>query len=116
MKFIVSTLVTIFLAYALGLYLPWWSVAVAGICCGLGIRQHAALSFLSSFLGVFLLWGLMSYLISINNDHILARRISVFILKSESPIGLIVITGFIGGMTAGLSSLTGNRFVNMLRK
>ena len=116
MKFIVSIFVTILLSYALGLYLPWWSIALAGLSAGLVIRQHAALSFFASFLAVLFLWGLFAYVISLNNNHILAKRISIFIIKKESPIGLIIITGIIGGVTAGLSALTGNRFMNMIRK
>ena len=63
-------------------------------------------AFFSGFLALFLLWSILSFYISVNNDHILAHRVSLLLIKNDSPFLLILITGLIGGIVAGLASLT----------
>ncbi len=116
MKFIASTIIVALLAYTFGLFLPWWSIAVAGCLTGALIPQKRIISFLSSFLGVFLFWGIFAYLISTSNEHILAHRISLLVLKKDNPIMLIGMTAFIGGLTSGISAFTGRSFVIMIRR
>jgi hypothetical protein len=116
MKFIVSILVTAILAYSLGLVLPWWSIAIAGFSSGLLIAQKRFFSFLSSFLAVFLTWGIIAFFISQSNDHILAHRISMLVMKNDNPIMLIVVTALIGGITSGFSSITGRSLAIILKK
>lgn len=106
-KFIVSFLITAILSYAFGLFLPWWSIAIAGLVSGLSIKQKPLLSFLSAMSGVFLLWSSMSFIISTNNDHLLATKISLMVLKNNSPFLLVLVTGMIGGLTSGISALSG---------
>ena len=116
MKFIVSAIITASLAYGLGLYFPWWTIVVAGMLTGFFIPQHWGLSFLSAFTGVFLLWGLMAIFISVSNDHILANRISMLIIKNNSPYLIILLTAFIGGLTSGLSASTASSLLNLIKK
>jgi hypothetical protein len=106
-NFLISIVCVAFLTYTLGLFLPWWSVAIAGFLTGVLIEQKRILAFLSALIGSFLVWSVISFLISINNDHILASKISLIILKNNSPELLVLVTGMIGGLTAGFSSLTG---------
>ncbi len=106
MKFIVSVILSAAIAFSLGLFLPWWCIAIAGFLTGYFIPQHKLLSFLSSFLGVFILWGSISFYISLSNDHILARRIAMLVIKKDDPLLLILITALIGGVTTGLSAFT----------
>ena len=116
MKILAATFITALLAYAFGLFLPWWSVALAGCLTGALIPQKRALSLLSSFLGAFFFWGIFAYFISVANDHILAHRVSLLILKKDNPMLLILATGLLGGLTAGFSAFTGRSLVIMLRK
>jgi hypothetical protein len=104
------------LAFGFGLYFPWWTIVVAGMLTGFFIPQHWGLSFLSAFTGVFLLWGIMALFISISNDHILAKRISLLVTKNDSPNLIILLTAMIGGLTAGLSSSTSSSLRNLLKK
>jgi hypothetical protein len=104
-----------FLTYTTGLLLPWWSVAVSGFIAGLLLDQKRVFSFLSAFLGSFLVWTLMSFLISANNDHILAGKISMIVLKNNSPLTLVILTGLIGGLTSGFSALTGRSLAILFR-
>jgi len=116
MKFFSSAIITAALAFGFGLYFPWWTIVVAGILTGFFIPQHWGLSFLSAFTGVFLLWGLMALFISISNDHILAKRISLLVIKNDSPYLIILLTATIGGLTAGFSASTSSSLRNLLKK
>jgi len=108
MKFIVSIILIALLSFAACLYLPWWSIAVVACIVAAAIPQGAGRSFLSGFIGVFLLWSGLSFWISSNNNHLLAHKVSVLILKMDSPYLLILATALIGGIVAGLGALSGS--------
>jgi hypothetical protein len=116
MKFIVSAIITAALAFGFGLYFPWWTIVIAGMLTGFLIPQHWGLSFLAAFTGVFLLWGLIALFISVSNDHILAKRISMLVIKNSSPYLIILMTALIGGLTAGLSASTARSLLNLIKK
>jgi hypothetical protein len=106
MKFVATLIITLLLAYAAGFYFPWWSIAVVAFVVSLLLPQRPFPSFLAGFLGVFLLWaGLASY-IDIKNQHLLAGRISQLLFQTQSHYLLILVTGLIGGLTAGLAALS----------
>lgn len=115
-KFIVSILLVMVSAYAMGLFLPWWSVAISGFIAGFLLEQKPFLSFLAAFIAVLLLWGIMSYVISIENDHILASKISLMILKRNSPQMLVLFGAFSGAIVSAFSALTGSLLKVLLRK
>lgn len=108
MKFLASLVLTALLSYALCLILPWWSVAVAAFVVAAVIPQPAWVSFLTGFLSLFLLWGIMAAMISVANHHILADRISMLILKVDNPLLLILITALAGAIVAGFAALAGS--------
>lgn len=112
MRFIAQTVLTGLLAFALSLYLPWWSIAVAALVVSLVLGLRPGASFLSGFLSIFLLWGGMALLRSHLNEHILARRFSPMVLGVEDPYLLIGLTALIGGLVAGMGALTGSLFRN----
>jgi hypothetical protein len=108
MKFIYALISTALLAYAGGIFLPWWSVALAGFISGIWLLQKPGMSFLSSFTAVFLLWGGFALFRSQMNDDILATRFALLILKSDNPLSLVLLTGMIGGLVSGLGALSGS--------
>lgn len=108
MKFIFTLISTALLAYAGGMFLPWWSVAVAGFIAGAWLLQKPGTAFLSGFTSVFLLWAGFAFFRSQANDDILATRFAQLILKSDNPLLLVLLTGAIGGLTAGLGALAGS--------
>ncbi len=110
MKFLVSVLITILLSFGACLYLPWWSIALVAFIVSVLIPQKAWISFISGFVSLFLLWYFLSFWISANNENILAHRISLLFLKSDSPYYLILLTAFIGAIVAGFSALSGSLF------
>jgi hypothetical protein len=108
MKFPVTILLTALLAYAAGLYMPWWSTALAAFLVALMIYQQPGWSTLAGFLGIFLIWGVLAWTRSGANGHILAHRMSQFILKKDDPNQLLGMTALIGAVTGALGALTGS--------
>jgi hypothetical protein len=108
MKFIVSLLLIAALSFVACLYLPWWFTAIAGFLVVALIPQSSGKAFLCGFLAVFILWFALSFWISSNNDDILAHKVSLIILKKDSPLILFLATALIGGLVAGLGALTGS--------
>ena len=108
MKFIVSLILMILLSFTACLFLPWWSIAIACFVVAMLIPQHPGRSFLTGFLGLFLLWGALSLWISINNNHILAHKVSMLVLKVDNPYLLMAATGLVGALVAGFASMAGS--------
>lgn len=108
MKFIISLLLTAILSYALSLFMPWWSIAIAAFVVAIFIFQKGWVSFLTGFVSLFLLWGILSFVISSNNNDVLAHRVSVLILKADNPLLLILVTALIGALVAGFAALSGS--------
>lgn len=108
MKFFVSLLLTALLSFAACLYLPWWSIAIAAFIIAALIPQSAVKSFLTGFTALFLLWGALSFWISNNNEHLLAHKVSIVLLKMDNPWVLIFATAIIGALVAGFGALSGS--------
>lgn len=107
MKFIISLILTALLSFAACLYLPWWSIAIAAFIVAALIPQKPGKAFLAAFLALLLLWGGLSFWISYNNEHLLAHKISLLILKMDNPYLLILATALIGALVAGFAAITG---------
>src|ERR1700704_5714823 len=107
LKYILSILVTSLMAFVSGIYLPWWGIAIAAFLVSAAIPQKPAFSFLSGFLGVFLLWEVLAWWIDNKNNGILSQKISDLLGLGGSSVLLIVITSIIGGLVAGFAALSG---------
>lgn len=108
MKFLVSILLTALLSFALCLFMPWWSIAIAAFAVAALVPQKPGKSFVTAFIALFLLWGGLSFLISNNNHHLLAHKVSQLILKMDNPMLLVLATAFIGALVAGFAALAGS--------
>ena len=106
MKFLISLLLIAFLSFVACLFLPWWSIALVAFLVIAVLPQAPGRSFLAGFFAVFLLWGILSFWISNNNNHLLAAKVSVIILKLNNPFLLMLATGLVGGLVAGFAALT----------
>lgn len=94
------------LSFCACLYFPWWSIAIVAFLVAALIRQTPLVSFFSGFTALFLLWGIMSFWISSNNNDILAHKVSLLIFKADNTFLLIFSTALIGALVAGLAALT----------
>ncbi|MBX2940540.1 MAG: hypothetical protein KF880_10760 [Ferruginibacter sp.] len=108
MKWIITVLLTALLSFALCLFLPWWSIAIAAFAVSLCIPMKPWKSFLSGFLALLILWGGLSAWISGENNHLLAGKISVLILNDNNPFLLILMTACIGAVVGGFAALSGS--------
>ena len=116
MKFIVSLIICPILAYTLGMMLPWWSVALAGLLTGFFIPQNRFSSFLSAFLGVLMFYSSLIFFISNANNHILAQKISLLVLKNDNEIMIIALSAMISALVAGISALSGRSIAIVVKK
>jgi len=112
MKFLSAIVLTVILAYLSGIYLPWWTIAVAAFLAGLAVAQRPGRAFLSGFLGIFLLWGTLAWQANSANEGILAARVAMILPLGGSAIMLIFATALAGALVGGMSAMTGS----LLRK
>ena len=108
MKFFLSLILMAALSFAACLYMDWWSIAIVCFLVALMIRQRPGLAFLAGFLALFILWAGLSYSISTNNEHLLAHKISVILLKKDNPMMLVLATGLIGALVGAFAALSGS--------
>ena len=107
MRFIFATLLTGVLSFIAGIYLPWWSIAIIAFLVGIFIRQTLMKSFLAGFLGIFILWAVVSLWIDVKNGSILSHKIAALFPLGGSSGLLIMLTAVIGGIVGGFAALTG---------
>ncbi|MBS1747731.1 MAG: hypothetical protein JST21_16325 [Bacteroidetes bacterium] len=108
MKFIIVVLLTALLGFAAPLYFTWWSFAVSSFVIALLIHQKPLMAFIATFLGLFLLWGIMAIWIDNANNHLLSGKIALILPLQGSTILLILITALTGGIISGFAGLTGS--------
>jgi hypothetical protein len=110
MKYIVSILLTALLSFVSGLYLPWWCIAFAAFIVSAIIRQKPFMSFLSGFLGVFLLWEVLAWWIDTMNESILSQKIAQILPLGGSSVLLILLSSLVGALVGGFAGLAGSFF------
>lgn len=108
MKFIVATLLSALLSFVLGLYFPWWSIAIAAFLVAALLPQKPWKAFLSGFLGLFILWGGLAWWIDSRNEGILSKRIAELLQLGNNTFLLIIITGLVGALVAGFAASSGS--------
>lgn len=115
LKFVTTILLSALLAFACGLYLPWWSIAVATFLVSAVIVQKRLAAFLSGFIGIFLLWLFLTVSINSANDGVLAPKVSQIMGLGQSGSMLILITCVLGALIGGFGALTGALFIRLFR-
>ena len=114
-KNIINFIVTIILAYVLSLFLPWWSVMTAALGTALFIPLKKAAVFFVPFLAILLFWFVYSYLLSSGNDFTLAKRIGTLLTLGDNPYVLMLVTGIVGGLAAGIAAILGKQLSMILK-
>ncbi|MCW3073999.1 MAG: hypothetical protein JWP69_1068 [Flaviaesturariibacter sp.] len=107
MRFLVSLLLIALFSFIAGMYLPWWSLAIVAFLVGLLVPQSVGRSFLAGFLGIFLLWGVLAFLIDWKNEHLLSQKVAQLFKLGDASFLLILITAFIGALVGGLAAMSG---------
>ena len=109
-KFIISTLLSALLTYAIGIYgaLPWWSFAVTNFMVALFIVQTPGKAFLAGAIGVGALWAGLALGIDFANNHILSVKVAKVLPLNGSWVRLIIITGIVGALIGGCAAMAGS--------
>lgn len=108
MRFFLSTLLIAVLSFLIAIYLmlPWWSFALIAFIITLVIPNTLWRSFFSGFLAIFSLWALLALWINIKNEGLLTGKIAaLFGLEGAGGL-MVIISAFIGGLIAGLASMS----------
>ncbi|MBC7417780.1 MAG: hypothetical protein H7325_06470 [Pedobacter sp.] len=104
------------LCFLLQLILPWWIIVVIAFAtCGI-IGKTGRIAFWQSFLAIFLLWIGYALFKTIPNNNILASRVAMMLQVNLWWL-VLLITGLLGGVVAGISGYCGYHFrIAMLAK
>ena len=113
-KNIANFILTIVLAVILSLFLPWWSIMVAGCIASLTIELRKVAVFLIPFLAILCFWSVYAFILSSSNNFILAKKIAVLLSLSDNPYLLILVTGVLGGVAAGVAGILGKQIKNVI--
>ena len=108
MKFIISIILTALLSFAAGFYMGWWSLAITAFIVAALIPQKPWKAYLSGFLGLFLLWGILAFWIDMKNQHILSQKMAQVFPLGGSWVLLILVTALVAAIVAGFAALTGS--------
>lgn len=108
-KNIINFISTIILAVVLSIFLPWWSVMTAALATSLFLPLKKLAVFVVPFLAILTLWIVQSFMLSSGNDFTLATRISELLYLGGSPYVLLLVTGIVGGLAAGIAAVFGKQ-------
>jgi hypothetical protein len=111
-NFIATTLIALVLLQ----FLPWWSVMVAAFIASILFQLKKSAVFFIPFLAIALLWIVYAYLLSNANDFILANKIAVLLPLRGNQYILILVTGIIGGLAAGIAAIFGKQCILIFKK
>lgn len=116
MKFFVSILLTALLAFALGLQLPWFTIALAACVVAFAIPQNTNKTWWGGFLGVGLIWSVLCIISLLNGGSLMAKQMASILPLQGNTILLVVATTLVGSLVGGLGALTGNFGRKLLKK
>ena len=109
-------IVTIVLALLLSLFLPWWSVMIAALATALFMPLKKTAVFFVPFIAILLFWAVYSFILSSGNDYTLAKRIAVLLPLGGNAYLLMLVTGVVGGLAAGIAAVFGKQLNLTLNK
>lgn len=111
----INFIVTIVLALVLSQFLPWWSIMVVAFIVAIVIPLKKGAVFIVPFLAIAVLWMAHTFWLGNANDFILAKKISTLLTLGGNPIVLVLVTGIVGGIAAGIAGVFGKQ-VSLLFK
>ena len=114
-KQLLNFVITSIIAIVLSQFLPWWYVMIAGFISSLLISLEKAAVFYIPFLAIFCFWTVYAFILSSSNDFILAKKIAVLLPLGGNPYLLIIVTGLIGGLAAGIAAIFGKQLSTLIR-
>jgi len=101
-------IITIISGYFLSFVLPWWGYILPVF---LGVYMSGARGFKAFLYGAFagaVIWVLYAFYLDYQNQHLMAHRIGGIFGINNAAV-LILVTGLIGAIPAGLAGLFGGQ-------
>ena len=114
-KILINFIATIVCAILLSTVLPWWSVMLASFITALIFSLKKAAVFLVPFIAIMIFWMVYAFWLSNGNDFVLAKKIAVLLSLKGNPYLLILISGVVGGLAAGVSAIFGKQVSSVLK-
>lgn len=115
-KPLINFIATILIAWLFYyLKMDWWSAMLAGFITAYTIPLNGFKVFLMPFSAILIFWFAFAYGLSSANDFILAKQIGVLLNVGEQPYLVMLISGFVGGLSAGISAIFGNQLYRFLK-
>ena len=108
-------LMTFILSGILLNFFPWWIIAAVAFLSTFIFYSKPFAGFLAAFVGTGLLWGVYAGYLDAQNEGILSSQLGQ-IFKGLSSMGLIIVTGVLGGLVSGFAAMTGSHFRKLFFK
>lgn len=105
-KLIRQIILTILLSFMFEKFFPWWTIVISSGIISMCLRSSNGFSFFVGFVSISILWMTYASVIDIKTHSILSTKMTG-ILNMKNIAFLIIFTGFIGGIVAGLGALIG---------
>lgn len=112
---LLNFLATLILALLLSNILPWWSVMIAAFIAALFLPLKKTAVFFVPFLSILLFWAVNSFILSIANDFTLANRVAMLLPLGGNPYLLMLVTGIVGGLAAGVAAVFGRQLAFIIQ-
>ncbi|WP_323787368.1 hypothetical protein [Psychroserpens sp.] len=112
-KNVINFIATIGTALILSQFLPWWSVMLASFITAILFSLKKSAVFFVPFLAIALFWMAYAYWLSSVNDFTLSKKIAVLLPLQGNPYLLILVTGIVGGLAAGIAAIFGKQCASL---
>jgi hypothetical protein len=116
MRFGIQMLIVLGLGLILAMFMPWWSIALAGAVPGFLIHGHRGRSFLAGFVGALLLWAGAAIVMILMTGSDLGDKFALLLPIPLNGIGLAFVSGIIGGLVGGFGGFTGDSLRRLVEK
>ena len=116
MKFFLQILMIMVVAFMLELFLPWWSIAIAGGVTGLLMGGNVTRSFSAGMIGMFLLWFGTAMMLQAETDSNLADVVGGVLPGKPDGNTVAAISGIIAGLVGAFSAATGDSIRSLFVK
>lgn len=112
---LINFITTIILALLLSQVLPWWSVMLTGFITAILFSLKKSAVFFVPFLAIASFWMIYAFWLSSSNDFTLAKKIAILLPLQGNPYLLILVTGIVGGLAAGVAAIFGKQCSILLK-
>jgi len=110
------TATIVMLAFVMGYFFEWWTVAIAAFIGGAIFGKASGETFAKGMTGVATLWLLMVWYHHFSTQGILSNKIAQILPVGGNVGVLIAVTVFIGGLVGGWGAMSGFLVRNLFRK